>query len=79
MAKFDVMSHKLVPRHSLLTQEEAEKLVVDLGVRKEQLPKIYSKDPCVKAIGAKVGDILKIVRDSQTSGASVAYRLVIDI
>ena len=79
MAKFDVMSHKLVPQHILLTSEENEELLTKLGVRKEQLPKIYLKDPCVKAIGAKVGDILRIVRDSHTAGASIAYRLVIDI
>ncbi len=79
MAKFDVMSHKLVPQHIILTPEEAEDLLTRLSVRKEQLPKIYLKDPCVKAIGAKVGDILRIIRDSQTAGASIAYRLVIDI
>ena len=79
MAKFDVMSHKLVPMHMLLSEEEAQKTVAELKVRKEQLPKIYMKDPCVKAIGGKVGDIVKIVRESHTAGHSVAFRLVIDI
>ena len=79
MAKFDVMSHRLVPKHVLLTPDEAQKVLGELNIRKEQLPKIYMKDPCAKAIGAKVGDVVKITRESLTAGSSIAYRLVIDI
>jgi DNA-directed RNA polymerase subunit H len=79
VAKFDVMSHKLVPTHILLSDADAQKVLTDHQIRKEQLPKIYLRDPCVKAVGAKVGDIIKIVRESHTAGQSVAFRLVIDI
>jgi DNA-directed RNA polymerase subunit H len=35
-------------------------------------------DPAAKEIGAKVGDIIRIVRRSPTARQSIFYRLVID-
>jgi len=67
----------LVPKHEVLSKEEAEELLRSLGVKKEQLPKMKATDPIAKEIGAKVGDIVKITRESLTAGKSVAYRLVI--
>ena len=46
---------------------------------KEQIPKILITDPCVKRIGAKVRDIIKIVRESPTAGVSDFYRIVVDV
>lgn len=67
----------LVPKHEVLSKEEAEELLRSLGIKKEQLPKIKATDPIAKEIGAKVGDIVKITRESPTAGKSIAYRLVI--
>ncbi|RLI78134.1 DNA-directed RNA polymerase subunit H [Archaeoglobales archaeon] len=72
-----LQDHMLVPKHEVLNKEEAEELLRSLGVKKEQLPKIKATDPIAKEIGAKVGDIVKITRESLTAGKSVAYRLVI--
>ncbi|MCW4053603.1 MAG: DNA-directed RNA polymerase subunit H, partial [Candidatus Bathyarchaeota archaeon] len=43
-----------------------------------QMPQIKSTDPAVKAIGAKPGDMLKIIRNSATAGEHIAYRYVVD-
>jgi len=67
----------LVPKHEVLSKEEAEELLRSLGIKKEQLPKIKATDPIAKEIGAKVGEIVKITRESPTAGKSIAYRLVI--
>ena len=77
MTKFRLQDHILVPKHEVLSKEEAEELLKTLGIKKEQLPKIKANDPIVKEIGAKVGDIIRIIRDSPTAGKSIAYRLVV--
>ena len=79
MVEFDVMSHQLVPEHIILTDKDAELVLEKYKITKEQLPKVLITDPCVKRIGAKVGDVVKIIRSSPTAGVSEFYRLVIDI
>ncbi|KAA0000882.1 MAG: DNA-directed RNA polymerase subunit H [Thermoplasmata archaeon] len=75
--KFDILKHKLVPHHEILKEKEVEKLLRTYNIRKENLPRILTTDPVVQAIGAKEGDVIKIVRESPTAGTSVAYRLVV--
>ncbi|AAB89370.1 MULTISPECIES: DNA-directed RNA polymerase subunit H [Archaeoglobus] len=75
--KFKLQDHMLVPKHEVLSKEEAEELLKILGIGKEQLPKIKADDPIAKEIGAKPGDIVKITRKSLTAGESVFYRLVV--
>ncbi len=75
--KIRLQDHILVPKHELLSEEEAKELLETLGVRKEDLPKMRADDPIAKEIGAKPGDIVRIVREDKLVGKSVAYRLVI--
>ncbi len=72
-----VLEHELVPRHELLTKEEALRVLRELGVRPEQLPWIRASDPIAKLLGAKPGDIIRVERKSSTAGVSVAYRFVV--
>ncbi len=76
--KIDIFCHELVPKHELLSKEEAEKLLKKLNIYPEQLPWIKKSDPAAVAIGAKPGDIVKIIRKSPTAGETVVYRYVID-
>lgn len=78
MKTIDVTSHQMVPRHTILTPEEAEEVFKTYGITKTELPKILMKDPVIKIIGAKDGDIIKIERASETAGISLAYRRVVD-
>ncbi|MGC8982434.1 MAG: DNA-directed RNA polymerase subunit H [Desulfurococcaceae archaeon] len=73
----NILEHELVPKHEVLPPEEALKVLKELGVQPWQLPWISANDPVVKAIGAKPGDIIKIIRKSPTAGVSVAYRYVV--
>ena len=77
--EINIMGHFLVPRHEILSQKEVEKVMKEYDISADQLPKILVHDPCVKLIGAKVGDIIKIERESQTAGVSVVYRRVVDV
>lgn len=78
MTKFAVKDHDMVPEHVLLTPEECEKVLAEFGIEAPQLPKIHVNDPAAKEIGAKVGDVIKILRRSTTAKQSIFYRLVID-
>ncbi|AIY90506.1 DNA-directed RNA polymerase subunit H [Geoglobus acetivorans] len=75
--KIRLQDHILVPKHEILSEGEVEELLETLGIRKEDLPKIRSDDPIAKEIGAKKGDVVKITREDEYFGKSIAYRLVI--
>jgi DNA-directed RNA polymerase subunit H len=78
VTKFAVMDHELVPEHVLLSLEEGEAVLRTYGIEAPQLPKIHMNDPVAKEIGAKVGDIIRVIRRSPTARQSIFYRLVID-
>ncbi|MGA1865952.1 MAG: DNA-directed RNA polymerase subunit H [Thermoplasmatota archaeon] len=78
MPRFNVMENYLVPRHSIMGKEEVALLLSRYMVDLSQLPKILMVDPCVKALGAVPGDVIKIERDSPTAGLSYYYRLVVE-
>ena len=71
--KIDVLLHKYVPKHVLLTKDETDELLMKYKIGVTDLPQMFEKDPVAIAIGAKEGDIVKIVRDSETSVTSVVY------
>ena len=71
--KIDVLLHKYVPKHVLLTKDETDELLKKYKIGVIDLPQMFEKDPVAIAIGAKEGDIVKIVRDSETSVSSVVY------
>jgi DNA-directed RNA polymerase subunit H len=74
---FDIFENELVPKHEILSEEEKQKLLERLGIVEKQLPKILEKDPEVRALGAKKGDVIKITRKSPTAGVCYYYRLVV--
>ena len=73
---FDVMQHELVPKHRIMSEKEVEELLKKYGITKKELPKILDTDPVVKALGAKVGDVLEITRKGDL-GESKYYRVVV--
>ncbi|MCJ7767612.1 DNA-directed RNA polymerase subunit H [Candidatus Bathyarchaeota archaeon] len=75
---FDLFEHELVPKHEILAEEEKAALLTKYRVQPYQLPQISSVDPTVKAIGAKPGDVLRVVRKSPTAGEHMAYRYVVE-
>lgn len=71
--KIDVLLHDLVPQHVLLSKEETEELLEKYKIRLNNLPQMFEKDPVSIAIGAKEGDVVKIVRPSETTVTSIDY------
>lgn len=75
---FDVMKHDLVPRHEVLSDEDARGILEKYGVTPDQLPKLYASDPVARAVRARPGQIIKIKRKSPTAGESIAFRYVVE-
>ncbi len=77
MARIDITKHELVPKHEVLSEEEANKILEKLNITKGQLPKILITDPVVKKLKTDVGAVIKISRTSRTAGTSTFYRVVV--
>jgi len=75
---FNIFDHEHVPKHEILTSEEREKVLSEYRLQPYQLPRIKASDPAAEAIGAKPGDIVRITRESPTSGKYIAYRYVVE-
>ncbi len=71
--KIDVLLHELVPKHVLLTSDETKQLLDTYKIGVHDLPQMFEKDPVALAIGAKEGDVVKIIRDSNTTVKSINY------
>ncbi|MFX1388798.1 MAG: DNA-directed RNA polymerase subunit H [Promethearchaeota archaeon] len=71
--RIDVLLHKFVPKHILLTKQESVDLLEKYHIDINDLPQIFEKDPVAIAIGAKEGDIIKVMRDSNTTVKYINY------
>jgi DNA-directed RNA polymerase subunit H len=74
----DISSHVLVPKHTLLTKEEAQDVLARYRIKPYQLPHIKRSDTAIRDANAQVGDVIKIVRQSSTAGEAIVYRYVIE-
>ena len=75
---FNIFKHNLVPKHEVLSPEERKKVLEKYRIEPYKLPRIKTSDPVIRVIGAKPGDIVKIVRKSPTAGESIYYRYVVE-
>ncbi len=72
-----ILEHELVPKHVIVDIDEGIKILKQYGIKPEQLPWLRASDPVARAIGAKPGDIVKIIRKSPTGGEVIVYRYVV--
>ena len=70
--------HILVPKHEIMTYEEAEQVLEKYHCKSIELPLIFVSDPAIVGLGVKAGDMIKITRKSATAGESFYYRYVIE-
>ncbi len=80
--RFNVLEHKLVPEHRLLSPDEADEVLKAKKVTRDQLPKIRKTDPVIRVLEKihgpiEEGRIVRVMRLNQTAGVSEAFRLVI--
>jgi DNA-directed RNA polymerase subunit H len=75
---FEIFEHALVPKHEILDENEKSQLLAQYKIQPYQMPQIKSTDPAVKAIGARPGDLLRVIRKSATAGEHIAFRYVVE-
>lgn len=77
--QFDITTHRKVSPHRILNDDEKKAFMDKYHVKDplSQMPMIDSQDIMAKWIGAKPGDIVEIMRKSETSGATPYYRVCV--
>ena len=77
--KFKVDKHILIPKHSVLTDAQKEKILQKYNISIKELPKILKTDPAIISLSAKLGDVIKITRNSATASEAIFYRVIVDV
>ncbi|MHA1828688.1 MAG: DNA-directed RNA polymerase subunit H [Candidatus Heimdallarchaeaceae archaeon] len=74
---FNIFDHEMVPQHIKMTSKEIKSFLNRYQIAKYQIPKILETDPAIKAIQAKAGDVIKIIRNPAMGEHGCYYRVVI--
>lgn len=74
----NILNHELVPRYEILDKKQKEQVLEKFHIINKDFPKIFSSDPVIKLINAKMGDVVRINRQSLTAGESIYFRIVVD-
>jgi DNA-directed RNA polymerase I, II, and III subunit RPABC1 len=75
--QFDITTHRKVPPHRILTAEEKNAFLEKYRANTEFMPAIDSQDPMAKWIGARPGDIVEILRRSESAASTPYYRVCV--
>jgi DNA-directed RNA polymerase subunit H (RpoH/RPB5) len=74
----NIMDHVCSPQEvTVLTTVELTDLLLSYNAKKKELPKQYDIDPLSRYLYIKRGQIIRIIRNSEITGQSVAYRIII--
>lgn len=76
----NLIDNVLVPRYEVLDKETDDyKTFCEMyQCKKRNIPKLLSNDPMAKYYNLKKGDIVRVIRPSETSGYSPSYRIVVN-
>ena len=73
--QFNITKHILVPKHEKVDEEHIKTILDTFSLKtKFQLPLILKSDPMSRYLGLKGGDVVKVTRNSPSSGEYFVYR-----
>jgi DNA-directed RNA polymerase I, II, and III subunit RPABC1 len=76
--QIDITEHKYQPNFIVLNNTEKNKVLKFYNIKEYKLPKIKNTDPISRYYGLINGNVLKIIRPSETAGKYISYRIVCD-
>lgn len=71
---FNITKHSYVPKHELLSVDEANNIMTNYSIKKSQFPIILKTDPVARYYDFKSGQLIKVYRSSTATGESITYR-----
>ena len=72
----NITKHYLTPKYKVLSEMEKNELYNEKSqIKDSQLPRILVNDKSARYYGMRRGDVIQIVRKSETCGLAVSYRI----
>ena len=72
----DMTKAPMVPPHRIMSREEIKDLFEFTASERSDLPKIFITDTQIIWLGAKIGDVIEIIRSSEATGYAIIHRVV---
>lgn len=76
--EFNLVDHNIVPKHIMLTEDQATEVLIAYNAKKKNMPLIPRTDPVAKYYGMKPNNICKIIRPSTLTAEVPFYRICVD-